>query len=69
MEIRQCVCGKYPRFIQPDLNYSDMWLQCECGRYTRNTGGFHYATEISDIEAKIAAIKLWNKEEIMEIYI
>ena len=46
-----------------------MWLQCECGRYTRNTGGFHYATEISDTEAKIAAIKLWNKEEIMEIYI
>lgn len=67
MNIRQCVCGKYPRFIQPDYYYSDMWLQCECGRYTRNTGGFHYAEEISEQNARIAAITLWNKEEIMEV--
>ena len=69
MEIRQCVCGKYPKFIQPNFNYSTMWLQCECGRYTKSTGGFHYGSEISETEAKIDAIKLWNKEEIMEIYI
>ena len=69
MEIRQCVCGDYPKFYIPNPYYTDLWLQCSCGRYTKNTGGFHYAREISLEEAQAAAIKLWNKEEIMEKYI
>ena len=68
MELRQCICGKYPHFVQPNFYYSDMWLECECGRYTKNTGGFLYAHEISENEAREAAIKLWNKEDIMEKY-
>lgn len=68
MDIKPCVCGKYPKFIQPNSYYSDLWLECSCGRYTKNTGGFHYAEEISEADAKIAAIKLWNNGNVMEIY-
>lgn len=68
-KLRRCVCGKYPHFVQPNPYYSDMWLECECGRYTKNTGGFLYAREILENEARIAAIELWNREDIMEKYI
>ena len=66
MELRQCVCGKYPHFVRPNPYYSDMWLECECGRYTENTGGFQYGHEIPVLEARVEAIKLWNQEDIME---
>lgn len=69
MDIRQCVCGDYPKFYIPNPYYTDLYLQCSCGRYTENTGGFHYSTEIPIEEAKIDAIKLWNKNDIMEKYI
>ena len=46
-----------------------MWLECECGRYTKNTGGFLYAHESPENEARAAAIELWNKEDIMEKHI
>lgn len=42
-----------------------MWLECpNCHRRTRNTGGFKYAEEISEMEAKKEAIALWNKGEL-----
>ena len=57
-------CGCYPVFIQPQIEYTDIWLECPvCGRQTRNTGGFHYAMEISLKDAKRDAVNDWNNKK------
>ena len=47
MDVNPCSCGEYPKFVQRDIHYTDIWLECpKCGKCTRNTGGYHYAMEI-----------------------
>ena len=63
--INKCSCGCDPDFVQPEYNYTDVWLECpNCHKRTRNTGGYHYGMEISLKEAKIKAIKEWNEGKI-----
>ena len=63
MNVNPCSCGEYPKFVQRDTHYTDVWLECpKCGKRTSNTGGYHYATEIPLEEAKKDAIIEWNKE-------
>ena len=65
MEVKPCICGHYPEFITPDLYYSDTWLKCpNCKRRTHNTGGFHYAHEIPNDEARTGAIWAWNNDKV-----
>lgn len=64
-EVKSCVCGDYPKFVIPDYNYTDCWLECpKCGRRTKNTGGYHYAMEIHLSKAKRKAVELWNRNEV-----
>ena len=57
-----CICGTEPEIIEPNDHYSDCWLKCpKCGLRTRNTGGFHYAEEISVEQARRSAISEWNQ--------
>ena len=62
--LKQCQCGKYPKIIQPNYDYTDLWIQCECGRRTKNTGGFHYAREIPKSEALEVATAAWTLDDI-----
>lgn len=64
MDILPCECGEYPEFKHIDYCHTDTWLQCpKCGNQTWNTGGYHYAYEISMEEAKRNAIIAWNNRE------
>lgn len=57
----KCICGSEPEMVEPNMNYSDCWLQCpKCGLRTKNTGGFEYAHEIPVDEARRAAVYSWN---------
>ena len=61
MKVIPCECGSYPEFIRPDLYYTDTWLECpNCKKRTHNTGGYHYACEISLDDAMAGAINAWN---------
>lgn len=63
LEIIPCECGEYPKFKHIDY-YTDTLLECpNCGKHTRNTGGYHYASEIPLKQAKEDAIKAWNNRE------
>ena len=53
-------CGRYPEFVQPSVFYTDLWLECKCGKRTTNCGGYQYGYEISEEDAKISAINEWN---------
>ena len=64
MEIKPCICGSYPEFIQPDYYYTDTWLKCRCGRRTKNTGGFEYASEIPERIARESAVIEWNENKV-----
>ena len=64
--VKMCKCGKFPNIIQPNYDYTDLWLQCECGRRTINTGGFHYAREIPRYEALEKAVALWTLDDVIE---
>lgn len=67
VEMKPCVCGGYPDFIEPNIHYTDCWLQCSyCGRRTKNTGGFHYAEEIPILRARLKAVELWNERKYEE---
>lgn len=62
VEVERCTCGSYPKFIQPDIYHTDIWLRCPtCGRETPNTGGYHYAEEIPLEIAKQKAAEIWNQ--------
>ena len=64
MNVNPCSCGEYPKFVQRDAHYTDVWLECpKCGKCTRNTGGYHYAMEIPLEKAKKDAVIEWNKGE------
>lgn len=66
MQVIPCECGTYPKFITPDLYYTDTWLECpNCKKRTRNTGGYHYASEISHDDAMAGAIIAWNNKEFV----
>jgi Fe-S-cluster containining protein len=63
MDVKPCSCGTYPKFVQPDYYYTDIWLKCpKCGKETKNTGGYNYGYEIPLEQAKRDAIIEWNKE-------
>ena len=62
--LKQCQCGKYPKIVQPNYDYTDLWIQCECGRRTKNTGGFHYAREIPRSEALEVAAIAWKLDDV-----
>lgn len=53
-------CGCYPEIVQPSVFYSDMWVECRCGKRTSNCGGYCYGHEISEERAMKAAINEWN---------
>ena len=57
ISVKECVCGFYPIFVQPNLLYTDLWLQCpNCYGRTHNTGSFLYASEISEETARYDAV-------------
>lgn len=61
VDINPCICGEYPKFIVPDMNYTDCWLQCpKCGRRTYNAGGCDFGYEIPLSSAKSTATEWWN---------
>lgn len=67
MKVIPCECGSYPEFVTPSPYYTDIWLQCPtCGKRTYNTGGFHYAEEISNDVAMAGAISAWNNRELVK---
>ena len=66
LEIIPCECGEYPRFKRLFDYHTDIWLECpKCGKHTKNTGGYHYASEIPLKDAKEDAIKEWNNKKYM----
>ena len=67
MKVIPCECGVYPEFVTPNPYYTDTWLQCpNCGKRTHNTGGFHYAEEISNDAAMAGAISAWNNRKLVK---